>query len=108
MDITSLVIEYINTFEEDDQIVFDGKEGIAKAELFELIDLISESIVSIDSVVGILVERSALYIGLYLTLLERGITIVPLNTEWSEEFKNYVLTNSGCTHTIQINNEPGS
>lgn len=105
MKISSLIIEHINTFEEDDQIVFDGKEGITKTGFLQLVELIRESVEDSNAVVGILVERSALYIGLYLTLLERGITIVPLNTEWSDEFKSYILTTSGCTHTIQINKE---
>ena len=100
MNISNTIREYIDTFKEDDQIVSDGKKGLAKSDLLQLKELVRNSIKYNNAIVGISLERSALYIGIYLTLLERGITVVPLNTEWSNEFKTYVLTHSGCTHTI--------
>lgn len=107
MNISNLIKEYISSFDAEAPIVCDGIVELTPKELIELKSIVNDSVISNNAIVGINVERSAFYIGIYLILLEKGITVVPLSTDWNNEFKNYVLSNSRCTHIItsQLNGE---
>ncbi|KZR78115.1 AMP-binding protein [Prochlorococcus marinus] len=102
-----LIDQYLRTFDENEGVIKDSNTELTKTDIDKLNRKIAANKSYLDDrIVGIYIERSARYLAYCLILLDQNITYVPLNTEWEDEYINYIIEEAKIDCIIQTNSKP--
>lgn len=92
MSISRAIVSWASLWTTDLPLIKDRNEFISGGQLLQLSDLISDKLS--NRRIGILIDRSSLYIAVIVACMRARVEFVPLNVGWPDDYLRYVINDS--------------